>query len=74
MPDRGIAATVAVLVGFGGLAAFLGWLAGQVAPPKPGDPRLGALMFWIWVCSVAVLTFFLEPAISRTSHAVEWVI
>jgi hypothetical protein len=73
MPERelGIGATFLVLLAFGVVLGILGWVAGRVVPAKPEDPRLGAAMFWIWVCGVASLTYVLDPALSRGNRRVE---
>jgi hypothetical protein len=64
-------AAVVVVVGtaivFGGLEAF----ARAMAPPESEDPRLGATVFWVWACALAVATYFGIPFLEAADGPLE---
>src|SRR5687768_15248645 len=58
--QRGWASALTIVTSLSVAMGLLEWLSRVLAPPPTEDPRLGPLMFWIWVAVVAGVTYALS--------------
>jgi hypothetical protein len=61
MSVHNLTAAAVVVLGSVLLLGALEWVARLLAPSEAQDPRLGAVAFWVWVCSLALATYLAVP-------------
>jgi hypothetical protein len=49
-------------------------VARALAPPKPDDPRLGIVVFWLWVFIVGIVTYAVWPLFDVADRLVDRVV
>ena len=60
-----------VLAVFGIVMSVLELAVRHLSPPEAEDPRLGVLVFWLWVAMVAATIYGLWPFLDRSERLLD---
>jgi hypothetical protein len=71
MGPQNWSAAVVVVVGSAILFGGLEWITRLLAPSETEDPRLGTTVFWVWVCALALATYFAIPILEAADGPLE---
>jgi hypothetical protein len=65
------ASALLVFAVFAIVMAVLELAVRYLSPPEAEDPRLGVLVFWLWVAMVAAMTYGLWPFLERSERLLD---